>query len=246
MSNSQLSRLGELQESKQDRQNLPWLGIGCDDVSPPCASPHGKHCADRCDRAVHIQRARNDAVHVRSFRSAQNAIDSAQQLADRDGQRANRRWGDKMRRQVRASEAVPPIVTACLEYVHHFAYLLVLEKATNELGAGIFPLLVTFVARQEHLRLDANQASGHLEVVGCLVEPERRDPIEKLFGYPRDRDVVDVDLLVADEREEKIEWSRELRQLDDKDLVPVPEAADVVIGPRLEPQVVHGLGMRYG
>lgn len=37
-----------------------------------------------------------------------------------------------------------------------------------------------------------------------------------MFGNPRDRDVVDVDLLLTEQRKEQIEWTAELRKLDDE------------------------------
>lgn len=64
--------------------------------------------------------------------------------------------------------------------------------------------------------LDAQESTGHLEIVGRLIETERADANQELFGNPGDRDVVDVDLLLTEQGEEQIEWSAELRELDDE------------------------------
>ena len=122
----------------------------------------------------------------------------------------------RLRRQPGAREPGATIFRRALEHVDDLAHLLVLEQPAHELGARIFPRLVVLVARQQHLRLDAQQARRHLEVVGGLVDPERPDAHQELLGDARDRDVVDVDLLVANQREQQIERPRELLQLDDE------------------------------
>jgi hypothetical protein len=66
------------------------------------------------------------------------------------------------------------------------------------------------------LRFDTQKPRGHLEIVRRLIELQHVHAREKLLGDARDRDVVDVDLLVADERQQKVERSAELRELDDE------------------------------
>ena len=102
------------------------------------------------------------------------------------------------------------------EYLEMAAHLLILEESTHELGARILPRFVVLVPRQEHPRLDTQQLRRHLEVLRGLIEGERRDGREELLGDARDRDVANVELLVADEREQEVERSGELGQLDDE------------------------------
>src|SRR5205085_10139127 len=67
---------------------------------------------------------------------------------------------------------------------------------------------------QQELELYAKKPRRHLEILGGLVELERPNALDKLLGYARDGDVVDVHLLLANEREEQVEWTGELRQID--------------------------------
>ena len=101
-------------------------------------------------------------------RDAQDAIDRGEQLAQRERERRFRRRGRL--RQVGAREPVAPLLAGALEHVHHLAHLLVLEQATHELRARIVPRLLAIGARQQHLRLDAQQPRRHLEVVRRLVQ----------------------------------------------------------------------------
>ena len=80
--------------------------------------------------------------------------------------------GVERRGNVGARKPVAPVLAQPFEDVHHFAHLLVLEQAAHEFGARILPRLLAVGARQQHLRLDAQQARGHLEVLGRLVQLE--------------------------------------------------------------------------
>ncbi len=201
MRDSDFTGLGQLENCEQHRQDLPRLCVGSDKVAPARARAHREYRPDHRDCAVDIERPRHDVVHVRSFRSTQNAVYGTEQLADRSRERADRRGRHQVLREVRASEAVSAIVAASFENVHDLAHLLVLEQPSYQLRARIFPLFVTFPPREQHLRLDANESGRHLQIVGGLVETERRDAVEELLGDPGDRDVVNIDLLVTDERE---------------------------------------------
>ena len=109
---------------------------------------------------------------------------------------------------------------------------MILEQPPHELRTRVFPRIVELVAGKEHLRLDAQQPSSHLEVVGRLVELHQVYAREELLRDACDRNVVDVDLFVANEREQEIQRTAELRQLDDK------RSRD--IGHRLEPSWLDG------
>ena len=131
--------------------------------------------------------------------------------------------GSRRLRQIRARELIAALFAATLEHVDDLAHLLVLEQPSHELGARIFPLLLVAV-RQQHLRLDAQQPRGHLEILGGLVESERPDAHDELLADARDGNVVDVELLFANEREEQVERARERRHLDDEAPVRIAEA----------------------
>jgi hypothetical protein len=56
----------------------------------------------------------------------------------------------------------------------------------------------------------------HLEIVGRLIEPEIADHRQELVGDLRDREVGDVDLVLADQMQQQVERAGELLQLDDE------------------------------
>jgi hypothetical protein len=152
-------------------------------------------------------------VHVRLAHRAQHAIHGPEQL--REVERQRRLWRRGLIREKRAGEVPPPVLGAMLEHVDDLAHLLVFEQTADELRARVLPI-VALTPRQEHLRLDAQQPRRHLEIVRRLVEPERPDAHQELFRNSRDRDVVNVHLLVANERKQEVEWSGERPQLDDE------------------------------
>ena len=80
----------------------------------------------------------------------------------------------------------------------------------------LLPPIVALLPREEHLRLDADQARCHLQILGGLVQLERMHPVDELLTDAGDRDVVDVELLVADQREEEVEWAVEPLDVDDE------------------------------
>jgi len=85
-----------------------------------------------------------------------------------------------------------------------------------QLGAGVLPCVVTQAPRQQHLGLDSQQPGGHLEVVRRLVQPQVADDGEELIGDLRDRQVGDVDLVLADQVQQQIQGARELLELNDE------------------------------
>ena len=101
--------------------------------------------------------------------------------------------------------------------------------------------LVVLAARQKQLRLDAKQAGCHLEVIRRLIEAERSNAQQELLGDARDGNVVDVDLLVANQSQQQIQRTRVLGELDDEDL----GRCRVSNGRRArmrQRHIVHGLG----
>jgi len=100
--------------------------------------------------------------------------------------------------------------------IHELADLLVLEQPSHQLGARVFPLVVAEAARQQQLRLDAQQPRRHLQIVRRLVQPQVGDHREELVRDTRDRQVGDVDLVLADQVQQQIERAGELLQLDDE------------------------------
>ena len=90
---------------------------------------------------------------------------------------------------------------------------LVLEEALDEFAAWVFGVCsgdVGWVAGQESLGLDVDEERGHVDelaggvYVGLL---ELVGVLEELAGDAGDGDIVDVDVLLADEIEEQVEWA---------------------------------------
>jgi hypothetical protein len=80
---------------------------------------------------------------------------------------------------------------------------LVLEQTVHEFGPGIFGggnFLQFRVVRQQQLRLDVDEGGRHVDEFGAQLDIHFKGflhVIEILSGDLRDRDVVDVDLLLA-------------------------------------------------
>ena len=143
------------------------------------------------------------------------AIHGRQQIGQRGAKRAGGCAAFRRGRH-RAREAVRRALGPRLEDVDDLAHLLVLEQPADQLGPRIVPGFRAIPPRQQHLRLDAQQPRGHLEVLRRFVQPQRADADQELLGDPRDRDVVDVDLLLAEEREQQVEGPAEMREFDDE------------------------------
>ncbi len=86
-----------------------------------------------------------------------------------------------------------------------------LQEALDEFAAGVFGFAaqdVGGVAREQGLRLDVDEERGHVdELAGCVDVDllEVVGVLEELAGDAGDGDVVDVDVLLADEVEQKVE-----------------------------------------
>ena len=99
--------------------------------------------------------------------------------------------------------------------------LLVLEQTPDErfarifFGPGVF--LRRIRARQQRARLDVNQRRRHYQELSRHVEIQvlhERDVAQVLLGDERDRDVVDVQLALANQVQEQIERSLKGVELD--------------------------------
>jgi len=86
-----------------------------------------------------------------------------------------------------------------------------LEQLVHQLLPGIVFRVVFLqlrIARQQHTRLDVDQRGCHVDKLGAEVEiqlPRFVHVFEVLRGYGRDRDIFDIDLLLAYEVEQKIQ-----------------------------------------
>src|SRR5690349_7641777 len=210
----ELASARELQQREQCREHLPWLGSRRAHVAPSRGRAQREDGTHGRDRTIDIERASDNVMDDGLSGNAQHAIGRREQLGER--KRERRRGRSDLLRHVRARESAATLFSESLEDIHHLAHLLVLEQSPHELSARVFPRVIELVARQQHLRLDAEQSRGHLEIVGRLVELHEVDAREELLGNARDRDVIDVDLFVANERQQEIERTAELRQLDDE------------------------------
>src|SRR5207248_10010560 len=149
--------------------------------------------------------------HVRMRDGAQDAIHRREQLDERERQRRLRRCG--LRRKESARKVTSVFFSAPLEYVDVLAHLLVLEQPTHKLRPRVLPQLLLPGGEQE-LSFYPKEPRGHLEVFRGLVQLQRPNPLDELLRDASDRDVIDVDLFFPDKREEQIERTGKLRQLD--------------------------------
>ena len=111
---------------------------------------------------------------------------------------------------------MPTFLTTAFEQIDDFAHLLIFQQPAHEFSAGIFPRVLAVGPRQQHLRFDSQQAGGHFEVIRRFVESERADARQELLGDAGNRDVVNVELFIADERQQQIERAGEVAELNDK------------------------------
>ena len=99
----------------------------------------------------------------------------------------------------------------CVEHLGGVLEALVLEQALDEFAARIFGFALATLggrARQQHLALDVDEQRRGVDEVAGDVDVgvlEVLDVGEKLRGDFRDGDVVDVDVLLADEVEQEVE-----------------------------------------
>ena len=88
----------------------------------------------------------------------------------------------------------------------HLPAHLVFEQLSLELGFELEPLLL--VPRQQHDRLDVDEPGGHLEELAGDLEVlflQRADMGQILLEQGGNLDVADVQLVLLDEEEQKVE-----------------------------------------
>ncbi len=226
MAQEALAESRELEQREQDREHLPCLRARRDEIAPGdrLTSREKRSCG--IDRAGHVERTRNDRVNARAACDAEYAVHGGKQFQQGDRE-ARRRWRRDGQHCARVREAAATEFRPDFEHVDDFSHLLILEQATHQLRTRIIPRFVAAVLRQQHLRLDAQKPRGHLQVLGRFIQPQRLDAPQELFRDPRDGDVIDVDLLLTEQRKEQIEWPAEVRELDD-------EAGGVVCTARID------------
>src|SRR5512134_522977 len=118
-------------------------------------------------------------------------------------------------------EHVPPQDRPVGEPGRGLLEFLVLDQAPGELGAHdlrvFLRLQLRVGARQQRLRLHVDQGRGHHKELARDVEIERLQRFEVrevLLRDPRDRDVVDVELVLADQVQQEVERPLEDFQAD--------------------------------
>src|SRR6266404_1440402 len=209
--NVQRAALGELQQGDERGQDIYDGGPLPHDVAPAEHRPLGEQRLDALGRALHVERPRYHAVQHRLGNERNDPLRRREQIVQVDHERRGRRRGWLGREPT--PELLRPARRRRPQPLHQLADLLVLEQPTHQLGAWIFPLVVPQAPRQQHLRLDPEQPGGHLEVVRRLIQSQLADDGEELIGDFRDRQVGDVDLVLADQVQQQIQRARELLEL---------------------------------
>ena len=118
-----------------------------------------------------------------------------------------------------AYELLGALLEAPFEMARRLFVAHVFEQAPHELGARIdrLALVVELGPGQQHLRFDPDQDRGHVDEVGDAVEVdlfEHAHVGEVLVSDAGDGDVVDVQLIAADEEQEQVERPLEVLKLD--------------------------------
>src|SRR6266851_1869030 len=212
--NVQRAALRELQQGDERGQDIYDGGPLPHDVAPAEHRPLGEQRLDALGRALHVERPRYHAVQHRLGNERNDALRRREQIVQVDHEGRGRRRGWLGREPT--PELLRPARRRRPQPLHQLADLLVLEQPVHQLGAWVFPLVVPQAPRQQHLRLDPEQPGGHLEVVRRLVQSQLAYDGEELIGDLRDRQVGDVDLVLADQVQQQIQRARELLELDDE------------------------------
>src|SRR2546423_12375011 len=139
---SQLAALGELQQGKQYREHFPWFGVSRQNVLPMRVCANREQGPDNADRSINIQRARDDIMHVRLSGEAQDPIDCAQKLRQRNPQRTGHRQLNRLLR-IGTSELCAPLFAPPLDHADYFANLLVLDQPVPPPGPRTRPHIIS-------------------------------------------------------------------------------------------------------
>src|SRR3989441_3584146 len=183
----QRAALGELEQRDEGGEHVHQRGALPHHVEPADLLAPGEQRLDPGDRALHVERARHNAVQHRLGDERDYPFGGGEQVIQLDHQRGRRRRG-----WLRA-EPAPELLGAprrrLRQPVDQLADLLVLEQPAHQLRSRVLPLVVPHAPRQQQLRLDAEQSGRHLKVVGRLIEPQLADHREELIGDFRDREI---------------------------------------------------------
>ena len=119
------------------------------------------------------------------------------------------------------AEDLPPLLAALHQLAGRLLELLVFQEPPDQLGPRVFACLILLVPlgfnRQQHPGLDVDQRGRHhQELAGDrqVQRLHRADVVEVLLGDQRDRDVVDVDLVLLDQMQQEVQRTLELIQSD--------------------------------
>ena len=96
--------------------------------------------------------------------------------------------------------------------------LFILEQTAHEFGPRIFVLRLP-MPRQEHLGLDVDEPRRHLDELTGVVQILGLDPFDgrqELTCDPGNRDLEDIDVLLADEVQQQVERPLEALDVDDE------------------------------
>src|SRR6266581_2477385 len=186
--------LGELQQGDEGGEHVHDGRPFADHVEPLELLALGEQRLDPRRGALHIERPGHDAVQHRLGDERDHPFRRREQVVQLD----HEGHGGGRRGRGLGSEAAPELLGApgggLTQPVHELANLLILEQP-------------------------AHQPRRHLEVVRRLVQPQLVDDREKLVGDLRDREVGDVDLVLADQVQQQVERAGELLQLDDESVL---------------------------
>src|SRR5437867_2247997 len=169
----QRAALGQLEEGDERRQYVDDRGAPAHDVGPAELLPRRQERVDPGGRPFDVERARHHAVEHRFWDERDDALCGGEQIVEVDLERCGRRI--RRRCLIAAAKTLSANVRGMSQPVHELTDLLVFQQPADELGPRIFPFVIPEPARQQQLRLDAQEARGHFEIIGGLVESELVD-----------------------------------------------------------------------
>jgi hypothetical protein len=116
-------------------------------------------------------------------------------------------------------EALHTLVLHYAEFFCRRLELLVVEQLSHQILAWVYLIafFVFFVAGQEQFGLDAHQRGGHQNEFAGQLDVHLLHLVhvlEKIICDPRNRDIVNIELIALNEEQQEIEGSFELGQAD--------------------------------